>query len=415
MRFRKSVKICPGVKVNFSKSGVSTTFGGKGASVSVGKKGTYLNTGIPGTGLYDRTKIGGGGSNKRRTSAGSTRQSAAQGLLQNLGTVTFDYLEDGSFEFFNDGIGIADKATINAIKKESAFQNRLVELNARRIEEYKQQTAAFTEIQKKARKVYPDVESLCESLNCKEYTMCPFAEILPTDAELKKLAEKELGKKLFGGKARIVEYINNYKADYEARRASFELSERHRKEHMDAQYRAEHEAMKNRLRALATQNKDETEKRIDSWLETVEFPFEFDVQYEIQEGRIMIDFDLPEIEDIPVMTTQTMASGVVKVKEKTKKEIKQNYSDCVFGLAIYFASGFFNAAMSYDEVVLSAYTQRRNSKGIINDDYILSVKFDRAEFSKLDYRNSAFSNCMKFENICLQNADMNFKVIEPFE
>ena len=116
MRFRKSVKICPGVKVNFSKSGVSTTFGGKGASVSVGKNGTYLNTGIPGTGLYDRTKIGGSSSSKRRTSGGSTRQSATSGLIQNLGTVTFDYLEDGSFEFFNDGVGIADKATINAIK-----------------------------------------------------------------------------------------------------------------------------------------------------------------------------------------------------------------------------------------------------------------------------------------------------------
>ena len=115
------------------------------------------------------------------------------------------------------------------------------------------------------------------------------------------------------------------------------------------------------------------------------------------------------------MTTQTMASGIVKIKEKTKKEIKQNYSDCVFGLAIYFASGFFNVAMAYNEVILSAYTQRRNNKGRINDDYILSVKFDRIGFSKLNYRNSAMSNCIKFENICLQNADMSFKVIEPFE
>ena len=71
--------------------------------------------------------------------------------------------------------------------------------------------------------------------------------------------------------------------------------------------------------------------------------------------------------------------------------------------------------MAYNEVILSAYTQRRNNKGRINDDYILSVEFDRIGFSKLNYRNSAMSNCMKFENICLQNADMSFKVIEPFE
>lgn len=59
-RFRKSVKIAPGVKLNLSKSGVSGTFGGKGASVNVGKDGAYLNTGIPGTGIYDRKKISGG-------------------------------------------------------------------------------------------------------------------------------------------------------------------------------------------------------------------------------------------------------------------------------------------------------------------------------------------------------------------
>lgn len=56
MRYRKSVKICKGVRVNFSKSGPSVTVGGRGCSVNFGNKGTYLNTGIPGTGFYDRKK-----------------------------------------------------------------------------------------------------------------------------------------------------------------------------------------------------------------------------------------------------------------------------------------------------------------------------------------------------------------------
>jgi hypothetical protein len=61
-KFRKRIKIAPGVNINLSKSGVSGTFGGKGASVNVGKNGVYANTGIPGTGIYDRQKISGGGS-----------------------------------------------------------------------------------------------------------------------------------------------------------------------------------------------------------------------------------------------------------------------------------------------------------------------------------------------------------------
>lgn len=59
MRFRKQIKLFPGVKINLSKSGLSTTIGGKGASLNINKSGTYLNTGIPGTGFYDRKKISG--------------------------------------------------------------------------------------------------------------------------------------------------------------------------------------------------------------------------------------------------------------------------------------------------------------------------------------------------------------------
>lgn len=65
MKYRKRVKLLPGVNLNISKSGISTTIGVKGASVNIGKKGTYLNTGIPGTGLYSRKKI----SNSKTTSS----------------------------------------------------------------------------------------------------------------------------------------------------------------------------------------------------------------------------------------------------------------------------------------------------------------------------------------------------------
>lgn len=56
-RFRRSVRLIPGVRLNFSKSGVSASFGIRGASVTVGKSGTHLNLGIPGTGLSHRTRL----------------------------------------------------------------------------------------------------------------------------------------------------------------------------------------------------------------------------------------------------------------------------------------------------------------------------------------------------------------------
>ena len=93
-KFRKRIKIAPGVTINVSRSGVSTTIGPKGASVNIGKKGTYLNTGIPGTGIYDRQKISGGTS--RRSSVMSTQNTSGGGN-------TSKYDNSGCFWF----IGIA--------------------------------------------------------------------------------------------------------------------------------------------------------------------------------------------------------------------------------------------------------------------------------------------------------------------
>ena len=51
-RFRKSIKVVPGVRINLTKKGVSSVSVGKrGATVNVGKKGTRGTVGIPGSGL----------------------------------------------------------------------------------------------------------------------------------------------------------------------------------------------------------------------------------------------------------------------------------------------------------------------------------------------------------------------------
>ena len=50
-RFRKRIKIAPGLHVNLSKSGTSLSVGERGATVNFGKRGSRITTGIPGTGL----------------------------------------------------------------------------------------------------------------------------------------------------------------------------------------------------------------------------------------------------------------------------------------------------------------------------------------------------------------------------
>ena len=55
LRFRRSLKVAPGLKLNLSGRGASFSLGGRGATVNVSPKGTALTVGIPGTGISYRT------------------------------------------------------------------------------------------------------------------------------------------------------------------------------------------------------------------------------------------------------------------------------------------------------------------------------------------------------------------------
>ena len=59
-RFRRTIRILPGVRLNLSKSGVSTSLGGPGATVNLGKRGARATFGLPGTGISYSTKLGAG-------------------------------------------------------------------------------------------------------------------------------------------------------------------------------------------------------------------------------------------------------------------------------------------------------------------------------------------------------------------
>jgi hypothetical protein len=60
IRFRRSIKLGPGVRINLSKSGVGMSFGPRGMRYSIHSSGrTAQSVGIPGAGLSYVTARGG--------------------------------------------------------------------------------------------------------------------------------------------------------------------------------------------------------------------------------------------------------------------------------------------------------------------------------------------------------------------
>ena len=281
MRFRKSITIFKGVKLNFSKSGVSLTVGGKGVSTNIGKKGVFLNTSIPGTGLYDRKKIADLGS-------GESRKKAAPAVKP------------------LSGADVAEQ--VELYKLEAATQ-------------------AFVDIGEQA----------CDMPH-----------------------------------------------------------------YSDAQ--------------LATRPDDAAvEAAIERWLSGLKLPIDFNVSFEYEDGVLLADLDLPEIEHLPLQKAQQTASGDLKAKDKTQKELKAEYARCVFGLGMFCASHFFAATPHMERVLLSAYTQRRDGKGELEDAYIYSVIFEREAFERPGYqREEPEAFLCRFKNRMNKAADGALKKIVPY-
>ena len=57
VRFYKSIRLLPFLRLNLSKSGISFSLGRPGATLNIGSKGLRGSAGLPGTGLSYRKRL----------------------------------------------------------------------------------------------------------------------------------------------------------------------------------------------------------------------------------------------------------------------------------------------------------------------------------------------------------------------
>jgi len=308
MRFRKSIKITKGVKLNLSKTGASFTVGpGKGVSLNVGNKGAFLNWSIPGTGVYDRVR---------------------------LDTLLKDKL-GGLFGFGKEAVAEEEAQSENGA--EAAVK-----------------PAARKGTKKAAAKKVSG----------------------PSEEEMNALAQE-------------IALINVHQ-----------------------------QAIDVCASAAGTLKADEAEAAIEAWIGEGEAPIAFEMQAEVLEDKcaIMIDLDLPEIEDMPQNTLAELADGTVKIKKKTQKQQREDYKTCVFGLGEYVASHVFAVVPQAQKVVVSAYTQRRDEKtGEAEDTFIYSVIFERGSFVKDYQTRDPYDFCSDLTSRFYILASGMMKKVTPFE
>lgn len=296
MRFRKSVAIAKGVKLNLSKTGASVTVGKGPVSFNLGSKGAFFNWSVPGTGVYDRVRI--------------------------------DTL-------------IKDKLGLGKKKEEER--------------EEAPKSSPKSAPKAAAKKKEPE---------------------RPDDDALAKLEQEQ-----------VFFSLHTYAPDVAP------------------------------LADAALLDEVTAEDEVADWLTDSEAPVPFTVQAQAVSDRraVMIDLDLPEIEDMPADKLVELASGALKIKPKTQKEQREDYRTCVFGLGEYVAANVLAIVPQAERVLVSAYTQRRDERtGDAHDAYIYSVVFERAKFADGYQQRDPYDFCGDMKSRFFVLASGIMKEIEPY-
>ena len=147
-----------------------------------------------------------------------------------------------------------------------------------------------------------------------------------------------------------------------------------------------------------------------------EFPFEYfvDVKYDEQNRRAIVNLDLPEIEDVPKQKVAITSTGKKSIRQKSQTDLRSDYANCVFGLAMYVADIIFNTSLQISEVEIAAFTQRiDNNSAVPSNQYVYLVNFSRNLFSKIDFSQLSSIQVMDFfKHYFNMTKSFDFKTIE---
>ncbi|QEZ44159.1 DUF4236 domain-containing protein [Cupriavidus oxalaticus] len=388
VRFRKSIKLAPGIRMNLSGSGLGWTLGPRGASVGISSRGTRVNTSFAGFSASHQISRP-----KRAVRTVPTNTSSEKVSM------TCKVADDGQLIFLDsNGAPVADHLV--ALAKQQ-HKDGLLNL-----------------IQAKCDDINAEIESIAEvHLETPNSNQVPRFSLptfdIPQPAQPAPLKLRFLDRLLKNRRLRV---------EAEHRRAMAEFE----------QNSIDWRAQKAEFARMVEERRDLIERRIysdtsamETWLEEVlsdiSWPRETEVAFEVlDEGRsVMLDVDLPEVEDMPSKIAAVPARGMkLSVKDLSPTKVQKLYMEHIHAVVFRLIGEVFAALPSARDVVVSGYSQRRNAAtGRSQDDYLVSVLVQRNDWNQIDFDHldqiQVTESLTRFDLRRMMSKTGVFKPIEP--
>jgi len=437
LRFRRTMKLAPGLRLNITKQGFSISAGPRGAKLTIGTSGARVSAGIPGTGLYYSEKLG-----------GSTSRPAASGHREVLSVTSSSQLES----LIREGVVLANPVTgrrystvqleamLRRLRREEKFRessseveaeqrayNRVVNIARESLEvpspdywedllvERPFKAPEFTGEEPSREKIREGVSRRIHGGHRLPWFAWGYVILLLSVAGCVFLAARGLagpalvataGVALAAAVAGSLELAGKRKARrLELERAIEEETDRElekqraeytrlKKEYEDRvkQAEAEHRRAERErvdfVRKLLDGDTEAMGRALEDLFSSLNLPVETEVGFVVSSpDAVFLDVDLPEIEDcVPATVKRVLKSGEIRERSKPEKTRRREYACIVVGLAYLLASHVFHELPTVKTVVVSGYTQRVSRKtGNLADEYVYSLEIDRGKFKGINF------------------------------
>ena len=406
-RFRKSVKIAPGIKLNLSKSGGSLSLGGRGATFNISSKGIRSTYSIPGTGISYVTQTSSGRSTNSSSSYSSNRSAYKELLMQQKEEEKQRLLQKAEevYNLFQEKIDSLANILRDREKEPFDWESVATPRGKYQPEIYK--PSSFIEPEKTFSK-----ETLRQEIRGKNsrfyiiYFLVGLAFILLFQSfwasfsvlvlaaasyafernRLDKLCNQRFQARLQEENDKFNRIRQRAYKDYivkiELETAEHEKAEEERKQIWDNQ-----EQCRERLRnAVNLQDPEPLAELLEIELsnEDLPIPLVFDIEF-INVNLVSIFMELPELDVVPEEKMSLTKTGKLSARKMAQKDRFKIYSDICTGLTLRLIHETFRVIHSVNTVELHGLTEQVNTaNGHPENITSLHIRISRQDFEQLN-------------------------------
>jgi hypothetical protein len=156
---------------------------------------------------------------------------------------------------------------------------------------------------------------------------------------------------------------------------------------IESHNQAERAGLVELIQQAAAADEEAMSELLTRLIEQVDFPYETQAAFDFSGNTLVLDVDLPEIEDLPAIEAR-FNQRTLQLAERpvSERAARLNYATHIHAIGVLLTSLAFAGLPRIETVIFSGFSQRQNpATGHTIDEYLLSVRIPRTDWQGIHF------------------------------